>query len=187
MSGVDELQRSGVNKVWDLEPLNTTQLHDLKRHYQARTEALLSVEDIVEQVVDILKKNNKLDNTYIIYSSDNGFHLGHHRLGPGKKFSFEEDTNVPLIIRGPGVPKGRKTSIITAHVDLSPTILEMTGLAQRDEFDGRRIPLTDSDLTTRENIEADEYANVEFWAGASYRCQLPQVSPSTCTRSTNMS
>ncbi|KAF2794585.1 alkaline phosphatase-like protein [Melanomma pulvis-pyrius CBS 109.77] len=168
MDNFNPVKRSGVNKVWDLDRLNKHQEHLLDEHYQARTEALLSVDDIVEQVVTILKNNNKLDDTYIIYSSDNGFHLGQHRLGAGKKYAFEEDTNVPLIIRGPGVPKGRKTSIVTAHVDLSPTILEMAGMAQRDEFDGRKIPITAEDLTKRENNDADEYANVEFWAGASY-------------------
>ncbi|KAF2677191.1 alkaline phosphatase-like protein [Lentithecium fluviatile CBS 122367] len=162
------MKRSGINKVWHLDHLNTHQEQLLKDHYQARTEALLTVDDIVENVYHILQNNGRLDDTYIIYSSDNGFHLGHHRLGAGKKFAFEEDTNVPLIIRGPGVPRGRKTSIVTAHVDISPTILDMAGMQQRDEFDGRKIPITDATLTQRENNEADEYANVEFWEGASY-------------------
>ncbi|CAI6330737.1 unnamed protein product [Periconia digitata] len=161
-------KRSGVNKVWHLDRLNDQKTKLLNEHYQDRTEALLSVDDIVAQVHKILKDNNKLDDTYIIYSSDNGFHLGQHRLGAGKKFAFEEDTNVPLIIRGPGVPKGRKTSIVTAHVDLSPTILEMAGMKQRDDFDGRKIPITDGDLDQREKSDADEYANVEFWEGTSF-------------------
>ncbi|KAF2741563.1 sulfatase [Polyplosphaeria fusca] len=161
--------RSGVNMVWELDPLNDKQKKILQEHYEARTEALLSVDDIVEGVVDILEKAGKLDNTYIIYSSDNGFHLGHHRLGPGKKFAFEEDINVPLIIRGPNVPKNRKTSIITAHVDLSPTILDIAGAKQRANFDGRPIPHTASALNQRETSSSDEHTNAEFWVGASYK------------------
>ena len=59
---------------------------------------------------------------------------------------------------------------MTAHVDLSPTILEMAEMKQRAEFDGRKIPITEGDLTQRENNDADEYTNVEFWEGASYNC-----------------
>ena len=164
-------QRSGVNVVWQLEPLDTKHKAELKKHYQARTEALLSVDDIVARVVDILKNANQLNNTYIIYSSDNGFHMGHHRLGAGKKYAFEEDINVPLIIRGPNAPKNQKTEIVTAHVDLAPTILNMAGAAQRNDFDGRRIPLTQADITQREGSTGDEYSNVEFWEGASYKCE----------------
>jgi len=53
-----------------------------------------------------------LDNTYIIYSSDNGYHIGQHRMAPGKKCVFEENINVPLIIRGPKVAKGKKTDMV---------------------------------------------------------------------------
>ncbi|KAF2108786.1 alkaline-phosphatase-like protein [Lophiotrema nucula] len=161
--------RSGVNVVWQLEKLDKDHEAKLKNHYQARTEALLSVDDIVARVVDILEKSGQLNNTYIIYSSDNGFHLGHHRLGAGKKYAFEEDINVPLIIRGPGVPANRETNIVTAHVDLSPTILKMAGAAQRDDFDGRPIPLTEADISQREGSAGDEYSNVEFWEGATYK------------------
>ncbi|KAF2178650.1 alkaline phosphatase-like protein [Zopfia rhizophila CBS 207.26] len=160
--------RSGVNVVWQLDPLNDNKVKILQEHYQRRTEALLSVDDIVEKVIDILTNANKLNNTYIIYSSDNGFHIGHHRLGPGKKYAFEEDINVPLIVRGPNVPQNKKTDIVTAHVDLSPTILKMAGVPQRADFDGRPIPITAGDIQQREGSDGDEYSGVEFWEGASY-------------------
>lgn len=149
----------------------------LHHNYQRRTEALLSVDDMVERIVNILDNANQLENTYIIYSSDNGFHLGHHRLGPGKKYAFEEDINVPLIIRGPNVPKNRKTDVVTAHVDLAPTILDMAGMSQRAEFDGRPIPHTAADIDSRESSDQDEYTNVEFWEGASYKCTSSTLFP----------
>jgi N-acetylglucosamine-6-sulfatase len=154
--------------VWKLNKLTTDQEKQLDFHYQCRTEALLSVDKMVERVVETLKQAGQLDNTYIIYTSDNGFHLGHHRLGAGKKYAFEEDINVPLIIRGPGVPKGRTTDLVSAHIDLAPTIMKMAGLKQRADFDGKVIPHTSEAISKREGSAADEHANIEFWVGASY-------------------
>lgn len=161
-----------MNVVWKLDQLTTHQEDKLDFHYQARTEALLSVDDIVEDVVNLLEKHSQLDNTFIVYSSDNGFHLGHHRLGAGKKYAFEEDINVPLIIRGPGVPKNRKTDIVSAHVDLAPTFLKMAGIDQRPNFDGKPIPHTAEAIQRQEGAGTDEHANVEFWTGASYDGKL---------------
>jgi N-acetylglucosamine-6-sulfatase len=81
----------------------------LDTFYQKRIEALQSVDDMVAQVVKKLEDKGTLDNTYIILSSDNGYHIGQHRMAPGKKTAFEEDINVPLIIRGPKVAKGNLT------------------------------------------------------------------------------
>lgn len=135
------------------------------------TESLLSVDDLVEGFVKILKEKNQLDNTFIIYSSDNGFHLGHHRLGIGKKYAFEEDINVPLIIRGPGVPKDQETDIVTKHVDFAPTILKTAGASNHNDFDGKPIPYTAQEILEAERSINDEYANVEFWTGATYKCK----------------
>ena len=135
---------------------------------------------MVARVIHTLEKANQLHNTYIIYTSDNGFHLGHHRLGAGKKYAFEEDINVPLIIRGPDVPKGRVTDIVSAHVDLAPTILKIAGIKQRSDFDGKPIAHTAAAITHQESSEADEQANIEFWAGANYGwANLPSKSGSS--------
>jgi N-acetylglucosamine-6-sulfatase len=144
----------------------------LDNNYQRRVESLQSVDDIVEGVVRRLKDAKKLDDTFIIYSSDNGFHLGHHRLFAGKKFAFEEDINVPLIIRGPGVPKNTKTDIVSAHIDLAPTILDMAGIEQRKEFDGRPIAITQERIDNRNKAETDEHTAVEFWTGATFRGEV---------------
>lgn len=157
--------------MWDLKKLTDAQVKHLDKHYEARVESLLSVDDMVGEVIKILKNAGQLDNTYIIYTSDNGFHLGQHRLGAGKKFAFEEDINVPMIIRGPGVPKGRKTDIVTAHVDFAPTVFDMAGISQRSSFDGKSIPHTAADISAREENEADEHSNVEFWTGATFKSE----------------
>lgn len=58
------------------------------------------MDDLVETILQKLEDAEVLDNTYIFYSSDNGYHIGNHRLEGGKLQCFEEDINVPLIIRG---------------------------------------------------------------------------------------
>ncbi|KAH8806191.1 arylsulfatase [Xylogone sp. PMI_703] len=162
------VHRSGVNVVWSLDRLDG-KVDMLDHHYECRTEALLSVDDLVEHVIKMLEDQNQLNNTFIIYTSDNGFHLGHHRLGPGKKFAFEEDINVPLIIRGPGVPKNLTTDIVSAHIDLAPTILKMANVSQRADFDGKPIPYTSEDIQREKGSGADEHTNVEFWTGATFK------------------
>jgi arylsulfatase A-like enzyme len=106
-----------------------------------------------------------LDNTYIIYTSDNGYHIGQHRLQPGKECGFEEDINIPLIIRGPSVPAGVVTDIVTTHTDLAPTIFELIGKQPRDDFDGISIPVTAPELEQAKQTR-HEHVNVEYWGFA---------------------
>jgi N-acetylglucosamine-6-sulfatase len=103
-----------------------------------------------------------LDNTYIIYSTDNGYHISQHRLNPGKECGFEEDINIPLIVRGPGVPVG-EANVVTAHTDLAPTILKIAGAKWGwDGLDGTPIPLNKDDFDDAKE-HRQEHVNVEFW------------------------
>jgi N-acetylglucosamine-6-sulfatase len=130
--------------------------------YRARLQALQAVDELVEGVVQKLSDYGILDDTYIIYTADNGYHISQHRLPPGKECGFEEDINVPLIIRGPGVPVG-EADIVTAHTDLAPTLLKIAGgNYKRDDLDGSPIPLDDSALVKAKG-ERQEHVNVEFW------------------------
>ncbi len=93
---------------------------------QQRAESLLYVEDAVKKIIDTLTARGKLQNTYIIFTSDNGFLLGEHRL-VGKGTPYEESVGVPLLIRGPGIPPGSVVPQLTGAMDIAPTILGMTG------------------------------------------------------------
>jgi arylsulfatase A-like enzyme len=75
--------------------------------YRSRLQALQAVDDLVEAIVKALKEAGKLDDTYINYTSDNGFVYGEHRLR-GKVNAYEG--SVPLVIRGPGIPNGQTRS-----------------------------------------------------------------------------
>jgi arylsulfatase A-like enzyme len=69
-------------------------------------EQLISVDQAVGRLVQALKDKGILDDTYIIFSSDNGFFRGEHRIATGKYLPYDPASRVPLIIRGPGIPAG---------------------------------------------------------------------------------
>jgi N-acetylglucosamine-6-sulfatase len=97
---------------------------------------------MVESIVTVLKTADVLDHTYVIYSSDNGFHLGEHGLPAGKDFPYEEDIRVPMIVRGPGVPEGHTISAMVLNNDLAPTFAEIAGIDPPAFVDGRSfLPL----------------------------------------------
>lgn len=105
------------------------------------------------------------DNTYVIYSTNNGFYKSQHRLPPGKTCGCEEDIHIPPTIRGPSVPKGSTTDIVTAQTDLAPTILSLAGAPPRPDFDDTAIPLATSALLSAQ-ASRQEHVNVEFWGRA---------------------
>ena len=73
-------------------------------------------------IVETLAERGELENTYIVFTSDNGYHLGQHRFFDGKFEVYEEDIRVPLIIRGPGVSEGVTVEQMAVNIDLAPTM-----------------------------------------------------------------
>ncbi|KAI0535384.1 arylsulfatase-like protein [Xylaria digitata] len=151
--------------------------------YAQRLRALQSVDEIVDSLVRRLEKLGILENTYLFYSTDNGYHIGQHRLNPSKQCSFEEDINIPLIVRGPGVPQNFATDIVTTHTDLAPTLLQIAGAPLRDDFDGLAIPLTRSGLDQAKD-ERHEHVTVEYWGFASNEGQEFDWYPKFITNNT---
>jgi hypothetical protein len=101
---------------------------------------MLSVEDLLEQTISTLQETGELENTYIFFTSDNGFHLGNHRLrvtAPvDKKTPYEEDIRVPLMVRGPGVPTGAVRQELVINNDFAPTIADLAGVTTPGFVDG---------------------------------------------------
>ena len=136
----DELDVSDKPRwVSVLPPLTERQIEDMDRIFAMRLRAMLSVQDLVGGIVAALTAAGKLDDTYIFFTSDNGYHLGEHRLLPGKQTPYEEDLRVPLLVRGPGVPRGVTLPHLVGNVDFAPTFLELAGLPGRDDFDGHSM------------------------------------------------
>ena len=133
--------------------------------YRSRLRALQAVDEIIEGVIDRLDDYGILDNTYVIYTTDNRYHVSQHRLQPGKECGFEEDINIPFAIRGPNVPKGEISEIVTMHTDIVPTIFELIGLDPHDSFDGTAIPVTAQALEQAKGSR-HEHVNVEYWGFA---------------------
>jgi arylsulfatase A-like enzyme len=105
-----------------------------------------------------LKERGQLDNTYIIYTTDNGYHISQHRMHPGKECGFDTDVHIPMIIRGPGIPAGHISDSVTSHTDLAPTIMKLAGMPSRD-FDGIPVPLN----AEQELSAKTEHVTIEYW------------------------
>ena len=119
--------------------LTPTQIDKIDALYRARLETMLAVDDMVAALVEALGDTGQLNNTFIFFTSDNGFHQGEHRLTGGKDTSYEEDIRVPLIVRGPGVPAGQAVEHQAINSDLAPTLAELAGASAAEFVDGRSL------------------------------------------------
>ena len=128
------------------EPMNEDQIASLTDHWRGRMGSLLAVDDLVKRVVKSLRKAGVYDDTDIVFTSDNGWILGEHRLrdpmsedgrAVGVKYlPFEGSSRVPLMAAGPDFPKDRKVRGVVVNADLAPTIADIAGARPRLAQDG---------------------------------------------------
>jgi N-acetylglucosamine-6-sulfatase len=132
--------------IRDNPPLSSDQIALAEDLYRKRLQSMLAVDEMIGQLVEALEESGELENTYIFFTSDNGFHLGTHRLTAGKWTAYEEDIRVPLIVRGPGVPEGRRLEHLVLNNDLAPTFADLAGAETPSFVDGRSLAplLTDT-------------------------------------------
>jgi N-acetylglucosamine-6-sulfatase len=123
-----------------LPRLSAARTAAIKEMYQQELESLLAVDEGIVRVVAALRAAGELENTLIVFTSDNGFFHGEHRVPFGKVMVYEPSIRVPLILRGPGVPAGERRRQLVTNADLAPTILEAAGAVPAGRVpDGRSL------------------------------------------------
>jgi len=156
----------------------------IRTDYRCRRESLLAVDEGVGAMVEALRAKGELDNTLFIFTSDNGWFQGEHRV-PASKFKvYEPSVRVPALMRGPGVPRDTRVPSLTGNIDLAATIVDaadaeprrtldgvsLLELARRPSlFAGRDILLENADSDPRQPrhsaIRTSRYKYVEYVTG----------------------
>ena len=120
-------------------PLTDEEISQYQDQYRLRIESLQAVDEMVAGIVSTLESAGHLEDTYIFFTSDNGYHLGEHRLPQGKNTPYEEDIRVPLLVLGPGIKPGLHIDELTGNIDLASTFAELAGATIPDFVDGRSL------------------------------------------------
>ena len=111
----------------------------VEENWRQEIESLMAVDEGVAQIVEALRRNGELENTLIVFMSDNGFMHGEHRALAEKVLPYEESIRVPLVMRGPGVPQTRVDRRLVANTDVTSTILDATDVLPGRVQDGRSL------------------------------------------------
>jgi N-acetylglucosamine-6-sulfatase len=120
-------------------PIGVVRAAAIQEGYQQRLESLLAVDDAVESILGALRAAGELDDTLILFTSDNGFFHGEHRVPIGKLLPYEPSIRLPLYMRGPGVPDGAIRRQLVTNADLAPTILDGADARAGRTQDGRSL------------------------------------------------
>lgn len=118
-------------------PLSQAQVDQIDADYRKRVQAVQAVDEFLARLRKTLADSGLAERTYVVFSSDNGYHMGAHRQAPGKMTAFDSDVRVPLVVTGPGLPAGRVVDHIAENVDLRPTFEAWAGIdTAEDKVDG---------------------------------------------------
>lgn len=147
--------------VRNSNPLDDNMKSAIASNYRREMETLLAVDEWVDKIVQKVQQVGELDNTIIMFTSDNGLLHGQHRGPLNKVWLYEESSHVPLLVRGPGFPAGAHASQPTVNVDLAPTILAAAGAAPSVALDGRNLAPLASDPT----LSVNRSILLENWTG----------------------
>ena len=121
------------------KPLSKQDKHTLDRQFCKRAETAMSLDRLVGSVESAVQDAGVANNTYVVFTSDNGFHTGQHRLLAGKMTAFETDIRVPLIVTGPGIQPGTTIDQLAENIDLAPTLEEIAGATPPGTVDGQSL------------------------------------------------
>lgn len=132
--------------------------------YRKRLQTLLTVDDLVEDVVLQLNKQQLIDNTYIIFTSDNGYHLGQWAMPWDKRLPYETDIGVPLIVRGPNVPIAQTVDSPILLIDIAPTIMNWARIPiNYSEIDGKPFDHLLHQNKVEHSLIEERQMLIEYW------------------------
>jgi N-acetylglucosamine-6-sulfatase len=125
--------------IRQLPRLTAEQVSEIDSGHERRVESLQAVDDMVQSMVRALRDAGEMRQTYIFFTSDNGFHHGEHRIPVQKWRPYEEDVKVPLLVRGPDVEAGSTTYKMALNTDYLPTFTGLAGAQTPAYVDGRSL------------------------------------------------
>src|SRR5215210_4608743 len=112
----------------ETERFSEEEISEIDDYHRQRLESMLAVDEMVGSLIGELEATGELENTYIFFTSDNGWLAGVHRMKEGKDRAYEESARAPLFVRGPGVPTGSSVGNLALNTDLAPTFAELAGV-----------------------------------------------------------
>jgi N-acetylglucosamine-6-sulfatase len=127
--------------IQSLPQFTDAEVADMDEDYRDGLRSLMRVDRFIGQASAMLRNKQEMANTYFVFYTDNGNHFGQHRLEHGKLQPYREDTNFPLIVRGPGIDPGltqdgTNGKLVGSH-DIAPTLARMGGAGVPGFVDGR--------------------------------------------------
>ncbi|GAA2365250.1 hypothetical protein GCM10010170_063620 [Dactylosporangium salmoneum] len=131
-------------------PLTADEKSKIDTDFRKRAQAVQAVDRMLAGLRQALTDAGVAGNTYVVFSSDNGFHMGEHRLTEGKQTAFETDVRVPLVIAGPNVAAGKERPQVVQNIDLAPTFQKLGGAPIAAGVDGRQLVTLMTGGTTAE-------------------------------------
>lgn len=135
-------------------PLTPDIIATIDSYYRQRWQTLLAVDELIESMINQLKRLNLYENTYIVFTSDNGYHLGQFSMPFDKRQPYETDIRVPFIVTGPKIKSKHVVEHPISLIDIAPTILDWAGIETPDDIDGQSFAtLVNSDSNAIDQID----------------------------------
>src|SRR5918994_746275 len=125
--------------IRQLPRLSDAEKAEIDDRHEKRAETLRALDGLVAGVVGKLQDKGVMGNTYVFFTSDNGWQESEHRLDFGKWRPYEEDIRVPLLVRGPGVAAGHQARKLVLNTDYLPTFTDLAGAQTPGYADGRSL------------------------------------------------
>jgi arylsulfatase A-like enzyme len=110
---------------------------EIRRHLHDYYAVITGLDREIGRLLDALRASGELENTIVVFTSDHGLAIGSHGL-MGKQSLYDHSMKAPLIVAGPGIPRGRSDALVYLH-DIFPTLCELAGLEVPPDLDGQSL------------------------------------------------